>query len=180
MYEAAEYLTDDMNSIVISLPPSRPKLIVADFSIKKARQIDVVDRIGREFRSGLEDYDTSSISFPASQKRHRKKRVAKGTKVDGTYTEKQGQYLSFISQFIKHHGHPPVIDDIEKHFGVTSTSVYRMLAKLEEKGFIQRTPKETRCIQILVPEDKLPQHRIVMSDKKDCSIYRKFFDKFKT
>ena len=179
MYEAAEYLADDINSIIISLQPGRASSIVADFTIKKTRQIDVVDRIGREFRSGLEDYDTSSISFPASQKRHRKKRVAKGTKVDGTYTEKQGQYLSFISQFIKHHGHPPVIDDIEKHFGVTSTSVYRMLAKLEEKGFIERRPKGARSIQLLILKGELPQHKAIVSDKQDHRIYRGFLNKFR-
>ena len=179
MYEAAEYLADDINSIIISLQPGRASSIVADFTIKKTRQIDVVDRIGREFRTSLDDYNTSSISFPSPPKKPKRKRVAKATKLEGTYTEKQGEYLSFISQFIKHHGYSPDVDDMAKQFGVGSTSVYRMLAKLEEKGFIERRPKGARSIQLLILKGELPQHKAIVSDKQDHSIYRRFLNKFR-
>jgi hypothetical protein len=37
---------------------------VAEFTINKARQIDVVDGIGKQFSYNLEGYLESSISFP--------------------------------------------------------------------------------------------------------------------
>ncbi len=40
--------------------------------------------------------------------------------------------------------------------GVTSSSVYRMLVKLEEKGFIHRTSGKSRGISLLISENKLP------------------------
>jgi hypothetical protein len=64
MYNAAESLTNDVESIMI-YQPKRPKnTLVAEFTIKNARQIDIVDRIGKEFSYNLEDYLDSSISFP--------------------------------------------------------------------------------------------------------------------
>ena len=67
-----------------------------------------------------------------------------------------------------------------KQFGVGSTSVYRILAKLEEKGFIERRPKGARSIQLLILEGELPQHKAIVSDKQDHSIYRRFLKKFRT
>ena len=64
MYNASKSLTNNDDSIYI-YQRKRPKhVLVAEFTINKARQIDVVDRIGREFSYNLEDYLDSSISFP--------------------------------------------------------------------------------------------------------------------
>jgi len=69
MYNASESLTNDVDSIII-YQPKRPKnTLVAEFTIKNARQIDIVDRIGKEFSYNLEDYLDSSISFPKKMSR---------------------------------------------------------------------------------------------------------------
>lgn len=74
MYDAAERLTDDKKSILISIPSNRLKTVIAEFTIKKARQIDVVDDIGREFSYCLTDYNDSLILFQSSQKKSRKRK----------------------------------------------------------------------------------------------------------
>lgn len=76
IYEAAEYLTDNPNSILVSVSQSNPKLILVEFTIKKAKQIDVVDKIGKEFSYFVADYSTSSISFPTSP-RESKRNIGK-------------------------------------------------------------------------------------------------------
>ncbi len=63
MYESAEVLTDDKNSIVISDHLTKPDVIMAEFTMKKARETDMVDKIGEEF-DYMEDSSTSWISFP--------------------------------------------------------------------------------------------------------------------
>lgn len=156
MYDAAESLTDNKRSILISIPPDKPKTIAAEFTIKKARQIDMVDVISREFKY-LYNYNTSTITFPSPQNKSRQKKPpAKRTAGEATLTEKQGQYLAFIHAFIKRKGHSPDVTDFEAHFRVGPTSVYRILGKLEEKGFVKRTQQTPRSIELLISEDDIP------------------------
>ena len=167
MYAAAENLTDDKSGIIISIPSNTLKTVVAEFTMKKARQVDVVDKIGRNFSYCLADYNTSSISFPSPKKKSRKRKPSPKKEIEKiTFTEKQGQYLAFIHKFIKSKGHSPNISDFEQHFCVGSTSVYRILAKLEDQGFIKRNTQKPRSIELLVPEDKLP-------DLEGCVLGRK-------
>jgi hypothetical protein len=64
VYDAAIFLTNDPDSVSI-YKSKRPKnSLVAEFTINKARQIDVVDGIGKQFSYNLEGYLESSISFP--------------------------------------------------------------------------------------------------------------------
>ena len=154
MYDVAEKLTADKKSILISIPSNRPKTIIAEFTIKKARQIDVVDDIGREFLYCLSDYNESSISFQSSQNKSRKRKPSSIKKRDNLgFTEKQGQYLVFINKFIKTNGHSPKLSDFISQFCVGSTSVYRILAKLEEKGFIKRSPQKPHSIELLISDN---------------------------
>jgi hypothetical protein len=44
----AEILTDTKSSVRVSQPRDNPRRLVVDLTIPKARQGDVVDRIGRE------------------------------------------------------------------------------------------------------------------------------------
>ena len=71
MQSAARSLTDNLSSVRVTCPPAAPKEICAVFSIPKARQIDVVDMIGRRFWQ-VEDYQDSSIGFSAARKRTRR------------------------------------------------------------------------------------------------------------
>ena len=70
MLSAADLLTDNQKSVRVSVPPDNPKSMIADFTIPKARQMDVVDKIMRRFALFMEDYQDQTIWFP---KRPRKK-----------------------------------------------------------------------------------------------------------
>lgn len=72
-------------------------------------------------------------------------------------TEKQGQYLSFISQYMKLNGRAPAESDIQQYFGVTPPTVHQMVLKLETLGLIKRKPRVARSIQVLVSPDDIPE-----------------------
>ncbi len=151
MYSVAEYLTNDAESINIYQLERKEhiKTLVAGFTIDKARQIDVVDRIGNEFSYNVANYSQSSISF---SKKLSKKRVIKTKK----YTPKQGQYLSFIYYFTKIIGSPPAEANFQKYFKTSPPAVHNMIRKLADKGFIQRKPRAPRSIKLLLERSEIP------------------------
>ncbi|MBF0397356.1 MAG: hypothetical protein HQK78_11330 [Desulfobacterales bacterium] len=66
MIKAANKLTDetdDKNSVATFNHPEMSQTIVAEFTITKARQMDVVDKIGKVFRF-IDDYSNIMITFP--------------------------------------------------------------------------------------------------------------------
>lgn len=73
------------------------------------------------------------------------------------FTEKQGQYLAFITQYTNVHGVPPAEHEMQRHFGVSPASVHQMVINLEQKGLIERTPGIARSIRVLVPTRDLPR-----------------------
>jgi repressor LexA len=150
MYGAAEFLTNDSDSIYIYQPTGESHNLVAEFTINKARQIDVVDRIGKEFSYNMENYSQSTVSFPYKPT---KKKI---TKIRCKYTPKQGQYLSFIYYFTRLNVIPPAEADMQRYFKTSPPTVHNMIFKLEEKGFIQRKPKTPRSIKLLLPRSELP------------------------
>ena len=72
------------------------------------------------------------------------------------FTDKQGQYLSFIYAYTKLNRRAPSEADMQRHFCVTPPSVHRMVIELERKGLISRTPGAARSIQVLVAPEELP------------------------
>jgi hypothetical protein len=46
--------------------------------------------------------------------------------------------------------------DFQRFFGVTAPSVHQMIVQLERLGFIRRTRRQARSIELLVPPDQLP------------------------
>jgi len=146
MYDAAEYLTNDTASIYTYQHKSESDTLIAEFTINKARQIDVVDRIGKKFSYNMGNYSQSSISFP---NKPTKKSQAK-------FTPTQGQYLSFIYYYTKLHRMLPAETDFQKYFRRTPPTVHNMILKLEEKGLIQRKPKTPRSIKLLLSRDEIP------------------------
>jgi Mn-dependent DtxR family transcriptional regulator len=76
--------------------------------------------------------------------------------IRASFTEKQGQYLSFISYYTKVNCRPPAEADMQRYFGVTPPTVHQMVVKLERLGLIRRTPGVGRSIQLLVSSDELP------------------------
>jgi repressor LexA len=73
-----------------------------------------------------------------------------------SFTEKQGQYLSFIYYYTKLNRRPPAEADIQRYFRVTPPTVHQMVLTLERKGFIHRIPGQARSIEVLVPVEQLP------------------------
>jgi Plasmid pRiA4b ORF-3-like protein/LexA DNA binding domain len=73
------------------------------------------------------------------------------------FTPTQGRYLAFINAYIKLHGFPPAESDIAAALCVSPPSVNMMVKTLEKKGLILRQPGKPRALEILVPEDEIPQ-----------------------
>ena len=72
------------------------------------------------------------------------------------FTDKQGQYLAFIHAYRSLHRRPPAEADMQRHFAVTPPTVHQMVLKLEQLGFIRRTPGQARSIELLLPLEQLP------------------------
>lgn len=150
MYGVAEFFTKDYDSIYIYQAKGIKHNLVAEFTINNARQIDVVDRIGKEFSYHIENYSQSIISFPDKPKKK------KTEKIRVKYTLKQGQYLAFIYYFTKLNSVSPAETDMQRYFKTSPSTVHNMILKLEERGFIQREPKIARSIKLLLPRFELP------------------------
>jgi DNA-binding MarR family transcriptional regulator len=76
-----------------------------------------------------------------------------------SYTDKQGQYLAFISTYHLVNGRAPAEADIQRFFGVTPPSVHSMVIELERRGFIRRQPRQARSIEVIVADEDLPPLR---------------------
>jgi Mn-dependent DtxR family transcriptional regulator len=78
------------------------------------------------------------------------------TETASRFTDKQGQYLAFIHAYSLINRQPPAEADFQRFFCVTAPSVHQMIVQLERHGFIRRTPRQARSIELLVPPDQLP------------------------
>lgn len=72
------------------------------------------------------------------------------------FSPKQGQYLAFIHAYTRVNGRPPAEADLQRHFSVTPPTVHQMVLALERRGFIRRTPRVARSIQLLIAPGLLP------------------------
>jgi len=150
MQSVARSLTNDKNSVYVAVLKEGKGEITAVFTINKARQMDVVDKIGRAFWY-VEDYETSSINFPKKAPRW-----CKQISTVNKFTPKQGQYLAFIYYYIEINGRSPAESDMQRHFQVTPPTVHRMILELEKRGLISRVPRQSRSIKLLVSRDEIP------------------------
>ena len=74
MKSAAERITDDQSSVRVWVDKDRPKSVLAEYTIPKARQMDVVNNIMHEFALYMEDYSTQSLWFPPPPRKRQSKR----------------------------------------------------------------------------------------------------------
>ena len=74
-----------------------------------------------------------------------------------TVTDKQGQYLAFIYNYTVINGRPPAEADLQRFFCVTPPTIHQMILRLEEKGFISRSPGMAKSIKLLVYPDQIPR-----------------------
>ena len=72
------------------------------------------------------------------------------------FTTTQGQYLAFIYAYTCVLERPPAEADIQGHFRVSPPTVHQMVLTLERGGFIRRTPRAARSIEVLVAPELLP------------------------
>lgn len=72
------------------------------------------------------------------------------------FTLTQGQYLAFIHAYTRVNARPPAEADIQRHFAVTPPTVHQMILTLERGGFVHRTPRVARSIEVLVAPHLLP------------------------
>jgi Mn-dependent DtxR family transcriptional regulator len=72
------------------------------------------------------------------------------------WTDKQGQYLSFIYWYTKLNRIAPAEMDMERYFQVSPPPVHQMILTLDSKGLIERVPGKARSIRLLVEPEDLP------------------------
>ena len=72
MRSAADQLTDDEESVRVFVPPESPTSMIAEFTMPKARQMDVADTIMRRFALYMDDFADQTLWFP-NRPRKRKK-----------------------------------------------------------------------------------------------------------
>ena len=70
--------------------------------------------------------------------------------------QKQGQVLAFIYYYTKVNRRPPAEADIAAYFGTTWPSAHQMIVRLENNGFVSRTPGMARSIRVLLEVSELP------------------------
>jgi repressor LexA len=63
-------------------------------------------------------------------------------------TQRQSEYLRFISKYIEQFGRSPAESDIQRHFLVSAPSVNSMVQTLERRGFITRQYGVPRSIRL--------------------------------
>lgn len=73
------------------------------------------------------------------------------------FTELQGQYLAFIYCYSVLNRRPTAEADFQAFFGVTPSTVHRMVLELERRGLIRRTPRQSRSIELCVAVEELPR-----------------------
>lgn len=72
------------------------------------------------------------------------------------FTPTQGRYLAFINHYIQVHGVSPAEADLLAYFRTSPPSVHQMVVTLERNGLISRIPGRARSIQLLVPQESIP------------------------
>ena len=107
------------------------------------RHLDTLYNRLRDVEEGYTD-DPSTVRFAA---------IPRGPR----YTPKQGQYLAFIHYYTKIHRQAPSEADLQRYFEVSPPAVHRMLVALEERGFIERSPRRPRSIRLLLDRAELPE-----------------------
>ncbi|HEX9703817.1 MAG TPA: transcriptional repressor LexA [Gemmatimonadales bacterium] len=68
-------------------------------------------------------------------------------------TRRQREILTYLSSYIEAKGYAPSFEEIAKQFSFHSlATVHEHLTNLERKGYIRRTPNESRAIEIVPPK----------------------------
>jgi repressor LexA len=73
-------------------------------------------------------------------------------------TPRQAQFLAYISEYMRQSpgGVAPTHAALQRFFGLTPPSVNSMLIRLEQRGFIRRTPGVARAIDLVIDSALIP------------------------
>jgi repressor LexA len=86
--------------------------------------------------------------------------LAEGTahRIPGGPTRQQGQFLAYIREYMlrNHLGLAPTHAELQRFFNLTPPSVNSMLKRLDQRGFIRRTPGKTRAIELTIDPELIP------------------------
>lgn len=67
-------------------------------------------------------------------------------------TKRQKQILDYLDGHIEKHGYAPTLEEIGRHFGLTSlATVHKHLWNLQQKGFIRRRTYQSRALEVVRP-----------------------------
>jgi repressor LexA len=65
-------------------------------------------------------------------------------------TKRQREILDYLQDFIQQHGYAPSLEEIGRHFGLSSlATVHKHLSNLQEKGVINRHWNRSRSLELL-------------------------------
>ncbi len=65
-------------------------------------------------------------------------------------TVKQKRVLAFLKKYVRRHGYPPTVRETAEHLELAGpNSVKKYLDILERKGYIRRSPRSSRAIDII-------------------------------
>jgi len=71
------------------------------------------------------------------------------------YTNKQGQYLTYVYYYSKLHGRPPAESEMQRYFRVSPASEHQMVLLLERNQLIARDPGAPRSIRLNLTRPEL-------------------------
>ncbi len=63
-------------------------------------------------------------------------------------SQKQHETVDYISEFTEVKGYPPTNVEVGKWFGITAQAAGRRIKRLENRGFVRRTPGVMRSVRV--------------------------------
>ncbi len=69
-------------------------------------------------------------------------------------TKRQKEFVDYLDGYIVKHGYAPTLEEIGRHFGLSSlATIHKHLTNLEKKGLIRRKWNRSRALEV-VPQQK--------------------------
>jgi repressor LexA len=69
-------------------------------------------------------------------------------------TPRQKEMLEYLRTYIDEHGYAPTLDEIGRHFGLTSlATVHKHIQNLERKGLVRRLAHQSRALALATASD---------------------------
>lgn len=137
--------------------------VVADLKDALARLCETLRDVGLMEETPLEVQDAIERAVEAMAEALRAMSLQKPRAIQRSAdapTPRQGQFLAYIHQYVQrnHAGVAPTHAALQRFFNLTAPSVNSMLVRLEQRGFIRRTPGKARGITLtLVDPSVLPE-----------------------